>query len=307
MLTPHPRPLGEADAVWLDLIDPSDDERRRAAEHIGSELPTRKQLASLALSSRMAPGAELLRISVPAFVPDQGAGGAPTPLGVLLTPRRLVTLRFARSSAFERLLADTARAAAPLSSVALFVGLFEAIAATASDRMQDVSRELSELSHKVFGDRPDHSRALRGVLFEIGRIQRELTRVSAAMLGVERGLAHLCDSAPPWIDKSDVARLVGVRKDLHALSDYDQQMDDKLQFLLDATLGFINNDQNDLIKFLTIASVVTIPPIILAAIWGMNFRSIPEFGWTHGYAFAWTMILLSMLLPLAWFKWKRWF
>jgi magnesium transporter len=148
---------------------------------------------------------------------------------------------------------------------------------------------------------------LRGVLFQTGRIQRQMTQIRSAMLGVQRGLSHMCDAAPQWFRDTHVARLQVVLGDLKALAEFDQQMDDKVQFLLDATLGFINNDQNDIIKVLTIVSVVTIPPMILAGIWGMNFKSIPEYNWAYGYAFGLGMIVLSMLLPLAWFKWKRWF
>ena len=85
------------------------------------------------------------------------------------------------------------------------------------------------------------------------------------------------------------------------MSEFQQQLNDRLQFMLDAVLGFINNDQNDIIKVLTIVSVVTVPPMILAGIWGMNFKSIPEYDWPHGYAFALSMIVLSMLIPLIWF------
>jgi magnesium transporter len=309
MLTAYPKGSGAAagggaeSAIWLDLVDPTDDERERAADLLGTGLPTRQQLASLALSRRIVTGENMLHINVPAFAREHRGRGASTPLGILLTPRLLVTLRYAESIAFDRLTAE----APPKSSVDAFVAVFASVAATAADQMESLSRELSQLSHKVFEDRADHSRTLRGVLFEIGRIQRHLTQVSSAMLGVERGLAHLCESAPKWIDEAHVARLLVVRKDLHALADFDQQMDDKLQFLLDATLGFINNDQNDLIKFLTIASVVTIPPIILAAVWGMNFKSIPEYAWPYGYLFAWIMLLLSMAVPLAWFRWQKWF
>jgi magnesium transporter len=292
--------------VWLDLVDPSDEERKQAAGLLHAELPTRKQVADIAMSSRVRASEEILRINIPGFVREDSGHGLMTPLGVMLTPKLLVTLRYAESPAFERLAANVATKAAE-SSIETFVSLFEAVAETAVDRMQALSGELSELSRNVFSDRMGHSQILRGVLFEVGRIQRQLTQVRAAQLGVQRGLAHLCDGAPKWIDKAHVARLLVVQADLHSLSEFDQQMDDKVQFLLDATLGFINNDQNDLIKVLTIASVVTIPPMILAGIWGMNFKSIPEYNWANGYGFAWAMIVLSMLLPLAWFKWRKWF
>jgi magnesium transporter len=83
-------------------------------------------------------------------------------------------------------------------------------------------------------------------------------------------------------------------------------MSERLQFLLDAVLGFINNDQNDIMRVLTIVSVATVPPMILAGIWGMNFKSIPEYNWQHGYAFALTMIVVSMVLPLIGFRLKKW-
>jgi len=310
VLTSYPRAESSAPGtapVWLDLLDPSEDERRQAATLLGCELPTRKQVASIALSTRVRTSDQQLRINIPGFVREDGGKGALTPLGVLLTPRLLVTLRYAPSLAFERMSGDVARHNAPGSSIDAFVNLFESVAATAADRMENLSGELSQLSREVFSDSDSHGSMLRGVLFKVGGIQRQMTQIRAATLGVQRGLAHLCDRAPKWLEAESVARLQVVLSDMHALAEFDQQMDDKVQFLLDATLGFINNNQNDLIRFLTIASVVTIPPMILAGIWGMNYKSIPEYDWPHGYLFAWTMIILSMAVPLAWFKWKKWF
>ncbi len=96
-------------------------------------------------------------------------------------------------------------------------------------------------------------------------------------------------------------------KDVISLNDYEVHLTDKLQFLLDATLGFINNEQNDLFKVLTIASVVGIPPVLVAGIYGMNFHNMPELNWTYGYPFGLFLIVLSAILPVAWFKWRGWF
>lgn len=304
--TPHAGSARNVAPVWLDLVAPNDEERMHAADLLGRELPTRDQIGSLALSNRVRSSDESLCINVPGFVRSDGGHGLMTPLGIVLTPALLVTVRYAASSAFDRL-ADAAVKMPPASSVEAFSALFESIAETAVDHMQTLSNELSKLSRAVFSDSPAHSQMLRSVLFQVGAIQRQLTQVRAAMLGVQRGIAHLCDDAPAWIDREHVARLHVVLGDLRALAEFDDQMDDKVQFVLDATLGFINNDQNDIIRVLTVASVVTIPPMILAGIWGMNFKSIAEYNWEHGYAFALTAIVLSMLLPLAWFKWKRWF
>src|SRR5262249_20843319 len=79
------------------------------------------------------------------------------------------------------------------------------------------------------------------------------------------------------------------------------------QLLLDATLGFINIQQNDLFKILTIVSVVGVPPTILVGIWGMNFKNMPELNWLLGYPLAWLAVIASGLLPLLWFKHSGWF
>jgi magnesium transporter len=94
--------------------------------------------------------------------------------------------------------------------------------------------------------------------------------------------------------------------DVLSLNDYEVHLTDKLQFLLDATLGFINNEQNDLFKVLTIASVVGIPPVLIAGIYGMNFHNMPELSWAYGYEWGLFLIVLSAILPVAWFKWRGW-
>jgi magnesium transporter len=293
-------------AIWLDLVDPNDAERKQAAAALGADLPMRDQISAIELSSRVRVEDELLRINIPAFARADRGQGMLTPLGILLSPSLLVTLRYAESPAFDRL-AKTAEETHPGTSVDAFVTLFESVAGSAADHMQELSGELSQLSRETFSDRVGHSGMLRGVLFEIGRIQRHVTQIRSALLGVQRGLSHLCDTAPKWISRQQLTRLQVALGDLKSLGEFDQQLDDKMQFLLDAALGFINNDQNDIMKVLTIVSVVTIPPMILAGIWGMNFKTIHEYDWPYGYVFALTMIVLSMLLPLAWFKWKKWF
>jgi magnesium transporter len=100
--------------------------------------------------------------------------------------------------------------------------------------------------------------------------------------------------------------LQAIRADIASLSDYHGHLFGKIQFLLDATLGFINIQQNDIVKALTIVSVVGVPPVLIAGIYGMNFKYMPELGWAFGYPFALLLILVSALAPLAWFKWRGW-
>ncbi len=120
---------------------------------------------------------------------------------------------------------------------------------------------------------------LRATLSEVGRLESHLTRTRLTMTGLLRIIVFTHESAPDWIAKADAARLKLAHKDLDVLCELDGQLTDKLQFLLDAVLGFINIDQNDVMKILTVASVASIPPIILVGIWGMNFVRMPELKW----------------------------
>jgi Mg2+ and Co2+ transporter CorA len=110
-----------------------------------------------------------------------------------------------------------------------------------------------------------------------------------------------------WIVPEFEARLTAVGKEVTSLNDYEGQLSNKVQSLLDAVLGFISIEQNDLFKVLTIVSVVGIPPTIVVGIYGMNFKFMPELNWAWGYPIALAIVGLSALIPLLWFKWRGWF
>jgi magnesium transporter len=109
-----------------------------------------------------------------------------------------------------------------------------------------------------------------------------------------------------WLPKALKSRLATLRGDIASVSDFDTHLNDKLQFLLDATLGFINIAQNNVMKVMAIASVVGIPPVLVAGIYGMNFKNIPELDWAYGYAWGWGLIILTTIIPLAVFRWYKW-
>lgn len=292
--------------IWVDLLEPSDAERRQAEVLLGSALPTRDQTSAIELSSRLRSSGNVLCLNIPAFVRADAGLGLLTPLGFVLTPTLLASVRYAESAAFAQVAATIGSTNGPRSGVDVFVGLMESIVDVSADRVEAVAADLSKLSRAVFSDARGHQQLVRAALFEVGAMQRQITQIRSALLGVSRVVTYLCESAPPWIDGKLHARFRTIQADIGSLTEFDQQLGDRVQFVLDAVLGFINNYQNDIMRVLTIVSVATVPPMILAGIWGMNFKSIPEYNWQHGYAFGLTMIVLSMLMPLIWFKIKKW-
>jgi magnesium transporter len=296
-----------AGSIWLELRDPSDSERAFTEQALGSPLPTRTQIGGIELSSRVQAQEEALHLNVPAFTRADGGQGAMTPLGFVLTPKLLVSQRYADSQAFDLMKLRASEGNCPQTSSDAFVELIDTLVDVSATRMEKIAAELSQLSRNVFTDNRQHKNFLRGALFQIGRMQRVITQVRATLLGFIRIVRFVHDSPVSWVAESRYAHLKTVLDDLQSLSEFDQQTSDRLQFLLDAVLGFISIAQNDVMTVLTVVSVVTIPPMILAGIWGMNFKSIGEYNWVHGYAFGLTMIVLSMLVPLLIFKWKKWF
>jgi magnesium transporter len=292
--------------IWIDLINPTADERRAAEELMEISLPTREETSAIEISSRLAATETALRVNIPSYVRTEGEHGPSTPLGFVLTPTRLATIRYAESLAFDHISDCSTHDRQPKNSTETFSALIESIVDVAADRIESLAADVSKLSQSVFLDEGKQRPPLKKALLNVGRMQRQITQIRSALLGVSRVVIFLCDSAPSWISKSAHTRFLTANADIGSLNEFDQQLSERLQFLLDAVLGLINNDQNDIMRVLTIVSVATVPPMILAGIWGMNFKSIPEYNWEHGYAFALTMIVLSMLIPLVIFRAKKW-
>jgi magnesium transporter len=292
--------------IWIDLIDPTEDERQQACVLLGTRLPTRDQTSAIELSSRLRSSETVLRLNIPSFVRTHGTKGLMTPLGFVVTPKVLATVRYADSLSFDQVAGVIASSDAPQSAIDVFIALMESIVDVGADRLESLGNDLSTLSEDVFSEVRRERDFLRNALLKVGAMQRQINQIRAAMLGASRVITFMCDTAPKWIESNLHGQFRSIQADLGSLGEFQQQMSDRLQFMLDAVLGLINNDQNDIMKVLTIVSVVTVPPMILAGIWGMNFKSIPEYNWPHGYAFALTMIVLSMVLPLIFFKIKKW-
>jgi magnesium transporter len=113
-------------------------------------------------------------------------------------------------------------------------------------------------------------------------------------------------AAADWLLPDEKVRLNTAQQDLVSLVDFEAHLSGKTQFLLDAILGFMTTEQNEIFKVLTIVSVVGIPPTLIAGLYGMNFHDMPELSWRWGYPYGLALIGLSTLLPILWFKRRGW-
>src|SRR6185437_9945709 len=147
---------------------------------------------------------------------------------------------------------------------------------THRDRMQKIAAEVADLSGRVFDDGRVETRHLRRWLVHVGALEARLARSRGTLLGITRIAVFTCEKNPAWIPEAQQSPIDTVRDDLVALYHIDAATTEKLQFLLDAIFGLISVNQNNVMKLFTVASVVAVPPVILAGIWGMNFKAMPE-------------------------------
>lgn len=297
---------------WIDLLNPTAEEVAQVAADYAIAVPSREALQEIETSSRLRAVGQVLYVSMPLAIQDESAGFAPVPLGFVLSPQLLVSVRYTDLHAFSQVEARFGQQQ-DLGSTRAFCALIEGIVDFAADKIEKLSGDLAIVSARAFGpqaplQRHDKriSRDLRECLKAIGIAGDQLSRNRESMLGLQRIIGFVLKMAADWVLPEEKTRLGTAQQDIVSLVDFEAHLSAKSQFLLDAILGFINTEQNEIFKVLTIVSVVGIPPTLIASMYGMNFHDMPELSWRLGYPYGLTLIVLSILLPILWFKRRGW-
>jgi magnesium transporter len=301
--------------LWVDLHDPSPEEIAHACDQYGLEIPPREQLEEIEFSSRLQYEDGVFTISVPVTPHNKNGEGEDetSPLGFVLTKDILVTIRFTHLHTFKAIVERVKRR--KRSSPDIFLVIIEAMIDYSADRLEELRSEALTISQRIFHkDMQDlqrqkvsvASKLLRDTLVEIGDMGERLSHIRDTLLVLQRATPFVAEHGDGWMEAPVKARLKMAGADVQSLNDYEVHLTDKIQFLLDAALGFISTEQNDLFKVMTIWSTVGIPPVLLAGIWGMNFHFMPELAAPHGYPIALATIVVSILVPLGWFKHRGW-
>jgi magnesium transporter len=300
--------------VWVDLYNPTNEEIAQACTVYKLDIPPREQLEEIEFSSRLQYEDEVFTISVPVTPHAKTSGeDITTPLGFVLTRDLLVTVRFAQLHTFEAITMRVQRR--PRSAPDIFLVIIEALIDYNADRLEELRAAALKISQRIFHKEMQNwqrnkvakvNRMLRDTLVEIGDISERLAHVRETLLVLQRAVPFVGEHGDSWLEDVLKARLKMASADVQSLNEYEVHLTDKLQFLLDADLGFISTEQNDLFKVMTIWSVVGIPPVLIAGIYGMNFHFMPELAWRYGYPYGLILIAVSAILPLLWFKWRGW-
>jgi magnesium transporter len=293
------------DAVWIDLIRPSREEELLVEGTLGICIPTPEEMRELEPSSRLyqEDGATFMTILVllnaDSEYPEVG------PITFILTGHRLVTMRYIEPRSFAIFAAQADRNASlcPEGATTL-LNLVDAVVNRASSVLERTASEVDVLSKEVFAPTPtDFNAALR----VLGRAQIINADIRESLVSMARLLSYVTLAPQISGHSNQKERVAEISRDVQFLLDQASFETGNVAFLLDATLGFINNTQNNVIKALTVAGAAFLPPTLLASIWGMNFEHMPELDEPWAYGMALTSIVLTGLAPLVWFKHRGWF
>jgi magnesium transporter len=305
------------DVVWIDICNGEPGEIAFVEKVTGLHVPDLAELSEIESSSRLYTENGAYYLSMPIVSRSDGGDPMSTALGFVLTRERLITVRFAELKAFATFQERCGRIdAVHRSAVGAFTGILEAIVDRIADVLEAIGVELDAVSRRVFRDAPSgaakgkrarNDADLRELLRQIGRAGDLASKIRDSLLGIGRIGPYVATIAKDWLPHEVQPHLETLRHDIASLNDYDGYLANKVQFLLDATLGLINIEQNVIIKVLTIVSVVGVPPTLIAGIYGMNFHDMPELAWTWGYPYGLGLIALTTVAPLIWFKIRGWF
>lgn len=305
---------GAVKPVWLDLLNPTLDEKTLVNELLGIAIPSQAEMEEIELSARLytEDGAEFMTMTALSGLDTEDP--AKTPVTFILKDTTLVSVRFADPKPFLAFLtrAQKPKSVACSNGAEVFLGLLEAMTDRTADALERVGNEIDQISRDVF--RKKNSTAekfqqdLRSIIQQIGGKAELLTMVQESLVSVSRLTAYHGASNEGTTKSAREARQLSklIQRDALSLGEHARTLSTKITFLLDATLGLINLEQNQIIKIFSVVAVVLLPPTLIGSIYGMNFAIMPELDWSWGYPFSLGLMVLSALLPYLYFKRRGW-
>src|SRR5665213_2387777 len=297
-------------AVWIDLVRPTVQEDKLVESLLGIAVPTREEMQEIEVSRRLITEHGARYMTATLMCQSDTATPKTTPVTFILSSHRLCTVRYDDPRPFAIVEYKLGRSSGPkVSGESVLMDLLDAVIDRSADILERIAAEVDQVSHSIF--EPDDEAAppsYNDVLKALGRKGDLTSKVRESQVSVGRLLSFLANEAEgmKW-PKDARLQLQSMQRDMTSLSDHATFLSNKITFLLDAMLGVVNIQQNAIIKIFSIAAVVFMPPTLVASIYGMNFHhGMIELDWHYGYPFALVLIVLAAVLPIVFFKWKKW-
>ncbi|MBP0110286.1 MULTISPECIES: magnesium transporter CorA family protein [Bradyrhizobium] len=298
-------------AVWIDLVNPSAAEDKAVERLAGIAIPTREDMQEIEISSRlyMENGARYMTATL--MCHSDTDMPRTTAVTFILGDHRLVTVRYDLPKPFALVEAKLARSCTPsITGEMVLMELLDAVIDRCADILERCGTEIDQVSHDIFepeSERHGQAKRYSQILISIGRKGDLTSKVRESLVSIGRVVTFLSAvvEGVKW-SKDMREQLKTMQRDVASLTDHASYLSNKITFVLDAMLGVVNLEQNNIIKLFSVMAVVLMPPTLIASIYGMNFKVMPELEWVHGYPMALVMMLLAAIVPYWIFKWKKW-
>jgi magnesium transporter len=299
-------------AVWVDLMMPTAEEDHAVERLAGIAVPTREDMQEIEISSRLyiENGARYMTATL--MCSSDTENPRTTAVTFILASHRLVTVRYDAPKPFMLVENKLARAcAAGITGEMVLMELLDAVIDRNADILERAGSDMDSISHEIFepkgAARTGHSRRYSEILIAIGRKGDITSKVRESLVSIGRVVTFVAAAfdGAKW-SKDMREQLKTMQRDVISLTDHASYLSNKITFVLDAMLGVVNLEQNNIIKLFSVMAVVLMPPTLIASVYGMNFKVMPELEWQHGYPIALVMMLLAAVLPYVFFKWKKW-
>ncbi len=303
-------------SLWIDLVEPTVEEDQKVQAFVGAMIPTRSDpdYAEPLEAHYAENGVRYLQASIlsePEDTPDI------TDVTFVVAPTALVTVRYHACQSFDIFSQKFCKTPSPARTPdAVAVGLVNTAINRTARRLTETGTTLDGIASRVFRAKENkgqnHNQIYSQTLWDLGRQDEVISNLRESMVSIERLLLFLIGDANGEAGKPEKGRK-GLReatktalRDLQSLEEDASFKAQKVQFLLDATLGLINLAQNDIIKLFSVLAVIFMPPTVIASIYGMNFKTMPELDWSFGYPMAIVLMVCAAVLPYVFFRWKKW-
>jgi magnesium transporter len=294
-----PERLGEAS--WIDVSEASDEELDLVSRLIPHPLPDEEDADEIESSTRSFVDEQGLHLST-LFLHQVEGKPENTSVTLAFAHNRLITVHDRDVPAIRLLRMRVRRQPALLNEpMGLFASLFEIAVLDLGDTLQELYRDLEETSHLVL---EDPGADLEDALARLAGHENVNGKVRLCLMDARRDLAFVLRSAQA--SKPCAKRLKFLLSEIDALLPHNNYLFEKVNFLLQASQGFINIEQNKIIKIFSVAAAAFLPPTLIASIYGMNFEHMPELAWPYGYPISVAIMLVSAVLPVLFFKRKGW-
>ncbi|MFD1215705.1 MULTISPECIES: magnesium/cobalt transporter CorA [Microbulbifer] len=290
-----------AEAAWIDLQEPEADERDLLEQLLRTELPESEDVDELESSARYFVDTAGIHVHSLYLTQSEGRHATAT-AAFILQPQRLITVRDSELADF-RLLRMRARRdqVEAHSAQELLTLLFEQKVENLADALEDNYLKLGEVSHLVL---EDEGADLEEAIDYLAKLEDSNGKIRLCLMDTQRSVAFL---QRQFKDDANLRESCwGILRDIDTLLSHTTFLFEKINFLMDSTQGFINIEQSKIIKIFSIAAVVFLPPTMVASIYGMNFKYMPELDWLLGYPWALLLMLMAGMAPFLYFKKKGW-